>query len=64
MPYRGRAIKRFKGQRRLKVGAPTAKFTMTKNFELGKDSSQSSTYILGMDVSTPFNPLFSVEDRS
>ena len=64
MPYRGRAIKRIKGQRRLKVGAPTAKFTMTKNFELGKDSAQSSTYILGMDVSTPFNPLFSVEDGS
>ncbi len=64
MPYRGRAIKRIKGQMRLKASAPTCKFTMTKNFELASDSAQSSTYILGMDVSTPFNPLFSVEDGS
>lgn len=62
--YRGRAVKRIRGQRRLKAGAPVAKFTMTKNFTVVSDSSDSSVYAMGMDVSTPFNPLFDVVDGS
>ena len=62
MPYRPRAIQRIKGQRKLKAGAPTAKFTMTKNFQVKADSSTSSVYALGMDLSTPFSPLFDVLD--
>lgn len=64
MPYRKRAVRRIKGQRKLKAAAPTAKFTMTKQFELSSDNAQSSCYVLGMDCSTPFSPLFSVEDGS
>ena len=64
MPYRGRAVKRIKGQRKLKVAAPTAKFTMTKNFTVVSDQSQSSVYALGIDCTTPFQPLFDVVDGS
>lgn len=64
MPYRGRALKRIKGQRKLKAGAPIAKFTMTKNFELSADNAHSSTYMLGIDCSTPFQPIFSVNNNS
>lgn len=62
MPYRGRAVKRIRGQRKLKAGAPIAKFTMTKNFQLKANSSTSSVYCLGIDATTPFNPLFDVVD--
>lgn len=64
MPYRPRAVKRIKGQRKMKAGAPTAKFTMTKNFQLKANSAPSNVYALAIDASTPFQPLFDVSDNN
>ena len=64
MPYRGRAVKRIKGQRKMKAGAPTAKFTMTKNFQLKANSAPSNVYALAVDASTPFQPIFDVMDNN
>lgn len=57
MPYRGRAIKKIKGQRRLKSATPTAKFTLTKVFHLQKGQASDNAYVLDIDVSTPFSPI-------
>ena len=54
MPYRGRAVKRVKGQRNMKILNPTAKFTLTKTFAVQKGAAVDNTYILKINASTPF----------
>lgn len=64
MPYRGRAVKRIRGQRKLKMNAPTVKFTMTKHYELSKGQAHSTVFMKGIKASTPFAPLFDVVNNS
>lgn len=55
MPYRGRAVKRVKGQRQMKPLNPTAKFTLTKTYAVTKGVATDNTYILRINASTPFD---------
>jgi len=57
MPYRGRAVKRVKGQRAFKPLNPTVKFTLTKTYRLSKGAATDKAYILEAVASSPFNPL-------
>lgn len=58
MPYRQRAVSKIKGQRKLKPSNPTAKFTLTKVYQLRKPSAGTDNcLVLDVDVSTPFQPL-------
>lgn len=60
MPYRERAVKRIKGQRKLKPLNPTVKFTMTKTYQLQRATNQpvgQNAHILQINASTPFNPI-------
>ena len=61
MPYRGRAVKRVKGQRNFKPPAPLVKFTLTKQFVVSKQALQSSySNVLRINASTPFEPITTV----
>lgn len=64
MPYRKRATNRLKGQRKLKMNAPTVKFTLTKHYELKSGNAHSSVFMKGIKMSTPFQPLFDVTNNS
>ena len=57
MPYRGRVVKRVKGQRKMKPLNPVAKFTFTKTYQVSKGSATDNCYILQVDASTPFTPI-------
>lgn len=59
MPYRGRAVKKISGQRKLKKATPSARFTLTKvyNVSKGQAAAGNNAYVLDIDVSTPFNPI-------
>jgi hypothetical protein len=57
MPYRGRAVKRIKGQRAFKPLNPTVKFTLTKTYRLSKGAAVGKAYVLEAVASSPFNPL-------
>lgn len=62
--YRPRAVKRVPGQRKLKMNAPTVKFTLTKHYELSKGQAHSTVYMKGIKMSTPFQPIFDVDNNS
>ena len=64
MPYRGRAVKRVKGQRKLKMNAPTAKFTITKNYELTNGAAHSSVYMRRIQLASPFGVFHDVNNAS
>lgn len=58
MPYRGRAVKRVKGQRNLKPNAPLVKFTLTKQYVVSKQALQSSySHMIRVNAATPFDPI-------
>lgn len=57
MPYRGRVVKRVKGQRKMKPLNPTAKFTFTKTYQVSQGTATDNCYVLQIDASTPFRPL-------
>lgn len=57
MPYRGRAVKKLRGQRKLKQATPVAKFTLTKVYTVRKGASTDNAYVLDIDASTPFSPI-------
>lgn len=64
MPYRGRAVNRVKGQRKLKMNAPTAKFTITKDFEVTNGSAHSSVYMRRIQLASPFGVFHDVTNSS
>lgn len=45
---------RIKGQRKLKANAPTAKFTLTKTFEVTNGAAHSSVYMKRIQCASPF----------
>lgn len=59
MPYRSRAVKRIRGQPRLKKSSVTAKFVLQKTYQLSNNfiSDTSNTYLLRVNASTPFDPI-------
>lgn len=59
MPYRGRAVKKISGQRKLKKATPSARFTLTKVYSVNKGQAAptENAYVLDIDVSTPFSPI-------
>ena len=64
MPYRGRVVKRIKGQRKLKMNAPTAKFTLTKNYEVINGAAHSSVYMKRIQLASPFGVFHDVNNSS
>ena len=55
--YRGRAVRRMKGQSNFKPLNPTAKFVLNKTYQVSKaPTTVGNCYILEIDASTPFNP--------
>lgn len=64
MPYRGRAVKRVKGQRKLKMNAPTAKFTLTKNYEVTNGAAHSSVYMRRIQLASPFGVFHDVNNAT
>lgn len=66
MPYRGRAVKRVKGQRKLKPLNPTVKFTLTKTYQVQRATNQptgSNAHILQINAATPFSPLSTISGQ-
>ena len=56
--YRGRAVKRIKGQRQFKPLNPQVKFSLTKTYQVSKGASTvGNTFICEIDASTPFAPI-------
>jgi len=64
MPYRGRAVNRVKGQRKMKMNAPTAKFTLTKNYEVINGAAHSSVYMKRIQLASPFGVFHDVNNAS
>ena len=57
MPYRGRVVRRVKGQRKLKPLNPIVKFTFTKTYQVNQGTATDNCYILQIDAATPFAPI-------
>lgn len=58
MPYRGRVVKRVKGQRKMKPLNPTVKFTLTKTYQVSKGATATgNNYYISIDAATPFAPI-------
>lgn len=64
MPYRGRAVKRIRGQRKLKANAPTVKFTLTKNYELTNGAAHSNVYAKRIQCGSPFGVFQDVKNAA
>jgi len=64
MPYRGRAVRRIRGQRKLKLNAPTVKFTLTKNYEVTNGNAHSSVYMKRIQLASPFGVFHDVNNAA
>lgn len=64
MPYRKRAVKRIRGQRKLKAAAPTVKFTLTKVYELTNSDAHSSVYAKRIQCGSPFGVFQDVKNST
>lgn len=62
--YRGRAVKRVPGQRKLKANAPTVKFTLTKNYEVTNGAAHSNIYAKRIQLASPFGVFQDVKNQA